>query len=416
MFLHRFHIIILKIFKILASIILVIIGVIIFKIAVYKPQFRSENKDAINLDLLYQLNYLEAEIHKNGADKMQEIFPEGKVFSLSLYGLTWIDFASSLNSNSKLYKRALLEINYVDSVLNENSTKQQFESAIPNLPLGAFYTGWNTYFLGKKIKLLGKDNVSKNDIERFKFNCNQLENAIINNKFNYLESYSSQVWPADNLLCMASLNLYDEIFSQKYKNAIGNWIINCKQNLDKNGLIPHQMNENGRQISENAHGNSQSLMLIFLNEIDSTFAKQQFSIYKQQFLDTRLGLYGIREFPKGVNKEGDIDSGPVIWDIGGAASIVGIRTMNVFNEKNVAISLRNSVETFGFSNIKNEQKYYLLKEMLMADLFIAWVNVLDKSLELSLYENSSFHSKMYLILLTYLAILALLFYLMYLKK
>ena len=404
-----------KILKILTSILLLIIGVIIFKITVYKPHFKSENNEVINVDLLSQLNYLQTEIHNHGADKMQEIFPEGKVFSLSLYGLTWIDFASSLNSNSGRYKRAVVEINYVDSVLNENSTKQQFESAIPNLPLGAFYTGWSTYVLGRKIKLLGKNNVHENDIERFKFNCNQIENAIINNKFNYLESYTSQVWPADNLLCMASLNLYDEIFSQKYKNAIGNWIINCKQYLDQNGLIPHKMNENGQQISENAHGNSHSLMLIFLNEIDSTFAKQQFSIYKQQFLDIRLGLYGIREYPKGVNKEGDIDSGPVIWDIGGAASIVGIRTMNVFNEKNVAISLRNSVETFGFSNIKNEQKYYLLKEMLMADLFIAWVNVLDKSPELSLDENSSFHSKMYLILLTYLALVALIFYLMYIK-
>ena len=56
------------------------------------------------------------------------------------------------------------------------------------------------------------------------------------------------------------------------------------------------------------------------------------SLYKEHFLDYRLGLPGIREYRKGVEGNGSVDSGPVIWDIGGSASIVGVRTLGLYGE------------------------------------------------------------------------------------
>jgi len=41
-------------------------------------------------------------------------------------------------------------------------------------------------------------------------------------------------------------------------------------------------------------------MLNFLYEIDPSFAKQQFEIFDDLFKDSRFGLPGIRQYPRGV--------------------------------------------------------------------------------------------------------------------
>jgi hypothetical protein len=88
-------------------------------------------------------------------------------------------------------------------------------------------------------------------------------------------------------------------------------------------------------------------------------------------------MAGIREFPHGKSGSGDIDSGPVIWGIGGAASIVGQRTMALYGEEAIAAELRNSIEAFGFGKSIGSKKNYLLGVLPMADAFIAWSNAVE---------------------------------------
>ena len=178
---------------------------------------------------------------------------------------------------------------------------------------------------------------------------------------------------------MASVAEYQNIFDTSYNNEIKAWIENVKLKLSPvTGLIPHSVQFNNKEI-EGARGCSQSLMLQFLFDIDSTFAKQQFDLYKKHFLTSRLTLAAISEYPKGFDKEGDVDSGPVIWGIGGAGSIVAIRTFCKFGDYKTAIAIRNSVELFGVPQINDHSKKYIFGVLPMADVFIAWSNVLFKS-------------------------------------
>ena len=121
-----------------------------------------------------------------------------------------------------------------------------------------------------------------------------------------------------------------------------------------------------------ARGSSQSLMLAFLPAIDSAFAQSQYEIYRSLFVGKRLGLPGIREYPPGVLGRGDIDSGPVIWEIGGAASVVGLGTSALYRDSILHHGLNGAVEGFGVGWSFGSQKHYLLGRLPIADAFIAW--------------------------------------------
>jgi hypothetical protein len=146
---------------------------------------------------------------------------------------------------------------------------------------------------------------------------------------------------------------------------------------DPLGLIPHEVDAQEGTVITAARGSSQSLMLAILPEIDSAYARQQFALYKAHFTDYRLGLPGVCEFPNGKIGMADVDSGPVLFGIGGAASIVGRRTMQQHGETTLAVGLRNSIEAFGIPITRNGQKAYLRGTLPIADAFIAWSNGLE---------------------------------------
>ncbi len=216
-----------------------------------------------------------------------------------------------------------------------------------------------------------------------------------NNNTPYPESYQGASWPADAVMCIASLAIHDRIFKPLYGDVIKLWLERVRRKVDSIGLIPHSVEATTGIPLEHARGSSQCLILSFLRDIDRGFAREQFDIFKEKFPDKCFGLYGVREYPKGVSGAGDIDSGPVIFQIGAAASIVGMRTLNTYSEKKHAASLRNSIEAFGFPMHRSGAKMYLLGQLPMADVFIAWAHsdaiLFDKKLSPFAYSFTWFH-------------------------
>ncbi len=338
-----------------------------------------------NKDVYAQLQHLKTELHDNNAGtKMQQIFPEGFVFINALYALTWCDLVET-NTDSTITKEAITEVDWAISEMLSEYAKSSFNEELP-LKYGVFYRGWTNYVIARRINL---GTTSKSLIKLFQQNCGEISTAYQKSESPYLESYYMAAWPADNMLAIASLNLGEQILAGSHspKSILPNWLEKVKNLLDDNGRIPHGVQwETGKTI-EASKGNSMSLMLCFLYDIDSSFAKSQFINYKENFLDERLGLPGIREHAKGLAGDGDIDSGPVIWGIGGAASIVGQRTMATYSEWNVYQGLRNSIEAFGAAYTRNGKKKYVFGQMPMADAFIAWSNIAAKESAIKTTSN-----------------------------
>ncbi len=336
----------------------------------YSPEFKVTSSDTINCDLLRELRGLKDAMLSHADIEMQNVYPEGFVFLNALYGLAWCNFiVNPRNDPNKYFNEGHHEIQNAWGKINSDIGRAPFREELP-LAYGAFYTGWSTYLLGKKLSIEKKEVRDANEIALFKQQCERINAAIAYKT--YPLSYDGGAWPADAVVCIATLSLHDRLLPSKYAASIKIWINKVKTTLDPHGLIPHAVNSVNDEPTEAARGSSQSLMLIFLKDIDSEFAQEQFKIYKTNFLDDRFGLPGIREYFKGEHGVGDIDSGPVIFQLGSAATIVGMKTMGLYHEQSTAIEIRNMLEGFGFPMENQGNKTYLFGLMPMADVFIAW--------------------------------------------
>lgn len=376
-------------YLLLTPFLLLFIWILFLNIKLYHtPKIIQDEQEQVNQEVIYQLYHLKDQFGEGAAQEMQRLFPEGFIFLHALYVLTWSDIAADLNPESEAFAVAIKEIDTSLGRMQSEQGKRIFPKNM-DFTYGAFYNGWTAYSIGNRLRLQSDSLLEV----RLKQICKRIATAYRKKDYNYLKSYQGGIWPADNLLCLASLRLHDRIFDANYQSVADSCLLQIKANLDpETGLIPHSISTETMKVREGARGSSQSLINNFLVEIDSIFAFEQFRIYKEFFVENRLGLIGIREYPKGRVGKGDIDSGPVIWNIGGASSIVGMRTFMQYGKVEIARSLQNSVEAFGVPIRLNKKKRYLFGVLPMADAFIAWGNALNQkhSMETS-FPKGKFH-------------------------
>lgn len=341
----------------------------------YKPEIKTIEGGQINHDILLQLRHLKQEIDIGAASDMQQIYPEGFVFLHALYALAWCDFLDDVNSQSLLFREGFNEVRKSCEHILSGEGRSPFSRYQP-LEYGAFYKGWSTYVLGRKLRLSKYDTAGTYYIKQ---GCKQIAEYIQTSSTPYASSYRDLAWPADMVLCVAALGLHDQLYKKEYSRSVKHWLSEVRMRPDDHGLLPHVVDVHTGSPTETARGSSQSLMLIFLCDIDRAFAQEQFQRYERLFVTTRFGLTAIHEYPKGEWGLGDIDSGPVLLGIGGASSIVGMRTLATFGKNEQAIEVRNAIEAFGFSHRGDGSKSYLFGTLPIADAFITWAQAGIKS-------------------------------------
>jgi len=365
--------------KRLVQLILLLIPIYILRINValyHSPDCEPMEKGVVNEEVLAQLHFLKEELrHDNAGRRMQRLFPEGFVFINAIYGLSWAEIAGDFDKESDLYEEALKEIDFAIEQIDSDYGKRIFTKNLA-IEYGVFYQGWRTYLQGKRLAIsVKKDSIA---VRNFKLGCEQIKKGFESTNRPYLRSYSYGTWPADHIGCIAALAVHDKIFNPDYQTLIRGRVDLIKENLDPiTGLIPHEYVEGGPEITLGARGSSQSLILSHLYEIDPDLGREHFELYKQHFLDYRLGLPGIREYPKGMSGNGTVDSGPVIWGIGGSASVVGVRTLGLYGETTAYKGMKNSLQGFGCGMKINGKKRYIFGQLPMADAFIAWSNAVN---------------------------------------
>lgn len=347
---------------------------------------------------------------------MQNVFPEGFVFANVLYGLSWCEIGlvdSSLSSKEKALNEALYAYNQISS----SKAKSIFDPTL-NPENGIFYLGWNNYLLSKILLLDTNFNGSRYYKMVYNKNCDLIANALTHNSSPFLQSYQNQAWPADMCVAMASLSNYERINDSRFKNIIKNWVTQIKAKVDpRTKLIPHKVNhENGKTI-EGARGCSISLILRLLSEIDHTFSKEQYTLYKKNFVTTTFGLPCVNEYPVGLCGSGDIDSGPVIFGVGFAGTIVSIGTFSAMEDYELAEMQYKTINAFGFSSKNSDSKKFISGQLPISDAFIAWsrttqLHDISNSSQTSLFWAYKFH----LISILIITIFWALFYRKIIKK
>lgn len=397
---------------ILISLVLLVgVGILAINLSLYyQPSYKVSEDAQVQVELLYQLNHLKEKLHGGAASEMQQIYPEGYVFLTALYGLSWVEVAEGLSVESALGQEAHQEVDWVIDELFSEEARRPFSKHI-SPAYGIFYRGWSNYVLGRKLKLLPPEKRDSVAVRQLQATADEIIGAWSGQESPFLPSYEQACWPADMMVAMASVAITEDLFPGRYTTSIQLWLDTIDSYTDSLGMISHSCDCTTGAVREAARGSSQSLILNFLWEIDPEFARKKFELYQEHFLTYRIGLPGILEYPGGSAGQGDIDSGPVIWGVGGAASLVGQRTMALYGESEVAVGLRNSIETFGLGYTTHEQKKYLFGELPIADAFIAWGNSVEAHADNKLISDAPWRLKTqgWSLLLGILGLLALVF-------
>lgn len=347
----------------------ILLGIFLSLIALVNIKLARTSEQA-ETEMLKELRGLSNSLMDGADEEMQSIYPEGYVFMNALYALAWSNILQQ-SDNDLLRLEGVQEIQIAWTKIHSPRGRQQFDQGLP-LSYGAFYTGWYSLVLGNKLRLQNPGQRDTSEVRLFQSECLRIANTLRTNP--YPESYQGAAWPADAFVCAAALALHDRIFPAVFENDIQRWIEQVKQRLDSKWMIPHEVDAlHGRPL-QHARGSSMSLILIMLHEIDLQFGREQFERYHEQFVDNRFGLTAVREYPRGDSGAGDIDSGPVILGFGGAATIVGMKSLFIYGDTTNADRIRQMAEVFTFPSETEHEKYYFARKLPIADAFLTWAH------------------------------------------
>jgi hypothetical protein len=341
-------------------------GVLLSLLAIVRVARAPDPSDAGSTRVaLAQLAHLRPGLEAR-ANAMQEHFPEGRVFTLALYGLAWVDVWRGTEDGA-LRARALGEARRALALAEAPASRIGYGPA-GGLPHGMFYEGWTAHLRACTLHLGGG---AARDTA-FRAACDRLDAAFRGGGGPFLDSYEGMAWPADNAAGAAALASCGTLLHPRYTRTAEAWLRAALQHTDPaTGLLPHDAG------LPNPRGESVALMIRFVHEIDPAVAAAQYAGMVRTFA-TRFGglLPAVREYPHGVpGSGGDVDSGPVILGVSAPASVVGIAAARMTGHHRAAADLRAVPEVLGMPLQWRGRRSYAFGRLPVGDAFLAWVSV-----------------------------------------
>jgi hypothetical protein len=348
-----------------------LVGVLIFLVSCWvRGLVVSERVSAGNIPELTraQLEFL-ADGLEERADAMQRLFPEGRVFTLALYGGAWVNVGR--HAQPLLRKRALSECSRALSLLASERSRAPFGSAA-GLPHGMFYEAWTNWLRGGCFMLEENPMLAARASVAFTNACERLETAIrVHGPF--VESYPGQAWPADTVVGVASLSACAQWLGERPQQAVQRWLELVRGALEPGTLLlPHSASAKG------VRGSSSALICAFLPSIDRAFADEQYARLRKQFATRRFfGLLAFREYPAGRDGPSDVDSGPILLGVSGPATIVAMAAARGNGDTATWLELRRASEAVGLPFESSGRRSYGFGQLAVGEAFLAWASTAE---------------------------------------
>ncbi len=353
------------------------------------PENSAQHKKVVT----ESLNFLKHSLRENnGAQKMQELFPEGSCFTITLYGLAWTNISRKFPGDNNLRTKALEESIWAFNQYNKPYVNDVFQDT--QVENGVFWLGQKNLLLGQILEIIPIDDRPVKYVKEFHNNSKNLTEAFLKSPTHHLDSYPYLCWTADNVTALKSLFIHDKLYNSNYKKAYFAWKKWTQNNLDPDSgmFAGHLISQTG-ELLQPSRGCANSWILSLLPDMDPEFARKQYKQYRKKFMINRLGFNMLREYPKGIDKPADVDSGPIIWGAGVTATGVGLGASFANGDMETASDINNLSNTLGFPdyyevNGENRKKY-LYGFLPVGDGFLTWGYTLQ-NLEDELPEQSLF--------------------------
>ena len=293
----------------------------------------------------------------SAASEMQTLFPEGEFFTWALTGLAAGSLAHSGHDTGRhleLLERAITETGH-PVIAGRFGTNDL-------LPHGTFYHGWRLLLLVDRAALTG----DATQLAEVSSEARAIAAALDENPLP--SSYPGAAWPCDVVVALAAVHRANRLVEVPgLADVTKRWFEAMESHRDPgNGLLVHQRGES------RARGASQSLIQVFLPDIDPERAAREWVIYKQAFLSPTLGLVGIREHAHGVDAPGDVDSGPLVNGVSASASAVTLAAARRHGDVELATVLDREADLLGLPLPAGSGTAFALGFLPVGDAFVAW--------------------------------------------
>jgi len=343
----------------LAAVILAITGIVLVRLHAPSPLTLSDR--AVVSEALPRLAFLRESLEGGSAEEMQRLFPEGYSFSYVLYGLSWVQVGIR---DHDLRSRAVGEARWALSHVDSPSGRAVFDPAL-DPAYGVFYVGWSAWLRGGIVALSGEAD------PRFAADVSVLASAFerrLGLSDPFLPAYPGQAWPCDSVVALAAIALGDTLNGTDHASLIARWLASAGARRDPaTGLLPHTASP-----GSGARATSQVIILRFLYEISPELAANDWRTFKRHFGSTILGIPGIREYQRGVDGVGDVDSGPLPLGLSFSASAVALGDAVVYHDSWAASALTGLAEATGLPVSWGGRKRYAFGFLPIGDAFLIW--------------------------------------------
>lgn len=305
-----------------------------------------------------QVKWLEATLTDQTATQNQFTFPEGELFTWEFWGLALLNIAETTHEPEDV-ERARREVKRLLPKL-EPMLKHQPFAPMASWPLrgGVIWFGGQNLLRARLIALAPSD-ATQEEVARFHRDTATLAAAFEKSQSGVLEAHPGLTWPVDSLFALESLKLHDALYGTAHFAKA--WAKHART-LDgatyKSGLPASFVHHDGR-AKDVPRGCALSWSLAVLPRLDPPRAKKYWAAYRSTFFSCTVAPCLVREYPPGVDRKADIDSGPLIGGFGMAATGFALAAARANGDAATAHKLELTGELFGAAIVDGRGKRYL---------------------------------------------------------
>lgn len=205
---------------------------------------------------------------------------------------------------------------------------------------------------------------------------NGLAADVLATKNHLLPTYGARTWPADNEVARAALALY--LRRVKADETVARALAALSASLDaleRSGLPPSEVRAGTLDGKDAPRGCALSWTAALRGLWDPAGAGRLYDRYRREFLVELGPIRGFREWPRGVDRKSDADSGPIVMGVGTAASGIALGAARLLGRADDLRALRRSASLAGLDGIERRRSgAWTARAMaLWAETARAWV-------------------------------------------
>ncbi len=174
-------------------------------------------------------------------------------------------------------------------------------------------------------------------------------------------------WPADQAATLASLYLYDKTRKGSLsKPLIKGWLSFMKRKKMRHEAtgLPRSAVSTSLDYADLPRGSGLSWTVLYMSQFAPRQARELYGLYREHFERDVLGFTGFREWPEGLDKGMDVDSGPIVLGVGASATGIGVGAARMMADDRVYTGAMRAASTFGLPLTLTGSRVYVTSPLL----------------------------------------------------